>query len=88
VLQGGEEEDNKVQIMDYQGGKEKESSSSQGKLKPKRKSQSELTKKEEKGDRENMDNTTMEIDTSRGEELSMEEEVLRKFLNEWRHLDE
>jgi len=74
--------------MDYQGGKEKESSSSQGKLKPKRKSQSELTKKEEKGDRENMDNTTMEIDTSRGEELSMEEEVLRKFLNEWRHLDE
>ena len=35
-----------------------------------------------------MDNTTMEIDTSRGEELSMEEEVLRKLLNEWIHLDE
>lgn len=35
-----------------------------------------------------MDNTIMEIDTIRGEELSSEEEVLRKLLNEWRHLDE
>lgn len=30
----------------------------------------------------------MEIDPSKGEELSMEEEVLNKLLNEWRHLDE
>lgn len=30
----------------------------------------------------------MEIDTSRGEELSSEEEVLRKLLDEWEHLDE
>lgn len=30
----------------------------------------------------------MEIDTRRGEELSSEEKVLWKLLNEWRHLDE
>lgn len=35
-----------------------------------------------------METTTMEIDPSKGEELSMEEEVLKKPLNEWRHLDE
>lgn len=29
----------------------------------------------------------MEIDPSKGEELSIEEEVLKKLLNEWRHLD-
>jgi len=34
--------------MDYLGGKGKESSSSQGKLKPKRKAQRKLTEKEEK----------------------------------------
>jgi len=35
-----------------------------------------------------METTTMEIDPSKGEELNIEEEVLNKFLNEWRHLDE
>ena len=35
-----------------------------------------------------MELTTMEINPSKGEELSMEEEALKKLLNEWRHLDE
>lgn len=74
--------------MDYQGEKVKESSTSQGKSKPKRKAQSELIEKEEKEEREKMDNIIMEIDTSRGEELSFEEEMLQKLLNEWRPLDE
>jgi len=30
----------------------------------------------------------MEIDTSMGEEVNLEEEVLRKLLEEWKHLDE
>ena len=30
----------------------------------------------------------MEIDPSKGEEINMEEKVLKKLLNEWRHLDE
>lgn len=47
-----------------------------------------MVDKEDKEDKRRMENTTMEIDPSKGEELSMEEEVLKKFLNEWRHLDE
>ena len=35
-----------------------------------------------------MDYIVMEIGTSIGEELSSEEEVLLKLLDEWRHLDE
>lgn len=83
-----EEEDNETQTMDYQGEKGKESSTGQGKSHTKRKAQSELTEKEEKEGREKMDNVVMEFDTRRGEELSSEEEVLRKLLDEWRHLDE
>lgn len=30
----------------------------------------------------------MEVYAIRGEELGMEEEVLKRMLNEWRHLDE
>jgi len=74
--------------MDYQGEKEKESNTSQGKSQIKRKAQSEPIKKEEKEAGEKMENAGMELDTSRGEELSTEEEVLRKLLDEWRHLDE
>lgn len=74
--------------MEYQGEKWKENNTSQSKSKPKRKAQSELTEKEEIGEREKMDNITMEIDTSIGEELSSDEEVLRKLLNEWRQSDE
>eukprot|EP00253_Pinus_taeda_P013833 PITA_13833 len=68
--------------------KGKEISSSQGKLNPKRKAQREPVDKEDKEDRERIENTTMEIDPSKGEELSMEEEMLKKLLNEWRHLGE
>jgi len=57
--------------MDYQQ-KEKWSSSSQGKLNPKRKAQREPVDKEDKEDRERMQNTIKEIDPSKGEELSME----------------
>lgn len=82
-----EEEENEAQTMDYQE-KGKERNSIQGKPNPKRKAQRELVEKEEKEDSEKMENTTMEIDPSKGEELIMEEEVLRKLLNEWRYLDE
>ena len=60
----------------------------QGKPNTKRKAQRELADKEDKEEREGMETTTMEIDPSKGEELSMEEDVLKKLLNEWRHLDE
>ena len=43
----------------------------------------ELAKKEDKETGEKM-----EIDTSMGEEVNLEEEVLRKLLEEWKHLDE
>jgi len=35
-----------------------------------------------------MEITIMEINPSKGKEFKIEEEVLKKFLNEWRHLDE
>lgn len=65
--------------------KGKESSFSQAKTTPKRKAQRELIDKYEQV---GMETTIMEIDPRKGEELSIEEEFLKKLLNEWRHLDE
>ena len=79
-----EEAKNETQHMDCQE-KGKESNSSQIKTTPKWKAQRDFTDKDEQI---GMETTIMEIDPSKGEELSMEEEVLKKLLNEWRHLGE
>ena len=84
VLQLEEEAEIETQPMDYQE-KGKEISSSQAKTTPKQKAQIDLKDKDEQVA---METTIIEIDPSKGEELSIEEEVLNKFLNEWRHLDE
>lgn len=83
-----EEEENETQTMDYHREKEKENNTSQGTTQIKRKAQGEPSGKDDKETGEKMENVVMEIDTTRGEELSSEEEVLRKLLEEWKHLDE
>jgi len=73
--------------MEYQEDKEKDTSSSSERTHTKRKAPSDIPEKikEQEEHTENME-TKMEI--NRGEDLGIEEEVLRKLLNEWRNLDE
>lgn len=80
----GEDED---QTMEYQEDKEKESSSSSERTHTKRKAQSDIPEKEKEQEEETK-NMVTEMEINRGEDLSIEEEVLRKLLNEWRKLDE
>lgn len=74
--------------MNYQEKKEQEGSASQGAKNTKRKTQSETMEKVGKEKGENRESEVMEIDTSKGEDPMSEEEILRKLLDEWRHLDE
>jgi len=69
--------------MDYQD-KGKESIPIQFKPTPKRKAQGELADKENREEQVGTETTTTEIKPSNGEKLSMEEEILKKLLNEWR----
>lgn len=74
--------------MDYQEEKEQEGKISQETNSTKQKTQRETGEKERKEKEDKQENEVMEIDSSKGEDPTTEEKILRKLLDKWRNLDE